>query len=100
MFESERPLPNIGEWFRDLSGETFEVVAVDEDDGTVEVQHFDGTIEEWDLEDWMQYPFEAVEPPEDWSGSLDIEREDYGVDLDDARVDDWNNPLDFLDRTD
>ena len=26
-----------------------------------------------------------VDPPEDWSGSLDIEREDYGVDLDEER---------------
>lgn len=99
MLDSDVPLPGIGDWFRDINGETFEVVAVDEDDGTVEVQHFDGTLEEWDLEDWMQYPLEAIQPPEDWSGSMDIEREDYGVDLDDARVEDWNSPLDFLDRT-
>ena len=46
------PQPSIGEWYRLNRGDSFEIVAVDEDDGTVEIQHFDGTIEEMDLEDW------------------------------------------------
>lgn len=96
--ETDLPLPSIGSWYRDATGAMFEVVAVDEDDATVEIQHFDGTIEELDLGDWFDVAMETVEPPEDWSGSLDIEREDYGVDLDDASGEDWQNPLDALDH--
>lgn len=78
----ERFPPVIGDWYRNITGEIYEVVAIDEDDGTVEIQYFDGSIEELDLDTWFETVFEPVEPPEDWSGPLDIEREDYGVDLD------------------
>ena len=58
----------------------FEVVAVDEDDGTIEIQYFDGTVEEMDFEDWdAQWDdgaVEAAEAPEDWSGSVDVEATD------------------------
>jgi hypothetical protein len=40
---------------------------------------------------------EPIEPPEDWSGSLDIEREDYGVDLELNSHNDHTNPLDEID---
>ena len=46
------PLPGIGEWYRHTGGDLFEVVAFDEDDGTIEIQYFDGTVEEMDTEDW------------------------------------------------
>ena len=32
--------PVIGKWFRRRNGTLFEVVAVDEDDGTIEIQFF------------------------------------------------------------
>ena len=72
--------PEVGRWYRISSGATFEVVAIDEDDGTVEVQYFDGTVEELDLEDWeaqsAQNEIEDAEAPEDWKGSIDVEDED------------------------
>ena len=37
------PLPSIGAWYRHTGGDSFEVVAFDEDDGTIEIQYFDGT---------------------------------------------------------
>ncbi|MCH9005745.1 MAG: hypothetical protein IH838_10700, partial [Proteobacteria bacterium] len=46
--------PIIGNWFRRPNGTLFEVVAVDEDDGTVEIQQFDGTIGEEEIEHWPQ----------------------------------------------
>jgi hypothetical protein len=74
------PVPGIGEWYRRTGGESFEVVAFDEDDGTIEIQYFDGTVEEMDTEDWdsqwADRALEAAEPPEDWSGSVDIESGD------------------------
>ena len=44
--------PEVGNWFRRIDGSTFEIVAVDEGDGTIELQHFDGTLEEIDLDAW------------------------------------------------
>jgi hypothetical protein len=74
------PLPSIGEWYRHTGGDSFEVVAFDEDDGTIEIQYFDGTVEEMDTEDWESQwadrTLEAAEPPEDWSGSVDVESTD------------------------
>jgi len=71
------PIPDIGAWYRLDSGEAFEVVACDTDDGTIEIQYFDGTVEELDIEDWELHGeerrLEEVEPPEDWSGSVDVD---------------------------
>ena len=36
--------PVIGNWYRIQGSESFEVVAFDEDDGTIELQYFDGTV--------------------------------------------------------
>ena len=76
--------PGVGDWYRTSGGgsasELFEVVAFDEADSTLEVQYFDGTIEELELSDWRSQcasgAIMAAEPPEDWSGAVDIEPED------------------------
>lgn len=74
------PQITIGDWYRLSGGELFEVVAVDEDEGTIDIQYFDGTVEEMDREDWdAQWEdgaLEGAEAPEDWSGSVDIEASD------------------------
>ena len=71
------PQPGIGDWYRLNGGALFEVVARDDDDGTIEIQYFDGTIEEMDVEDWDtqwdEGALESAEAPEDWSGSVDVE---------------------------
>jgi hypothetical protein len=76
------PQPAIGDWYRLSGGALFEVVALDDDDGTIEIQYFDGTVEEMDIEDWeTQWEdgvLEAAEAPEDWSGSVDVEATDEG----------------------
>jgi hypothetical protein len=74
------PHPGIGDWYRFIGGESFEVVAIDDDDGTIEIQHFDGSVEEMDMEDWNSQwedgALETAEAPEDWSGSVDVEPAD------------------------
>jgi uncharacterized protein DUF6763 len=74
------PQPAIGDWYRLSGGALFEVVALDDDDGTIEIQYFDGTVEEMDIEDWeTQWEdggLETAEAPEDWSGSVDVEATD------------------------
>lgn len=44
--------PVIGNWYRDVGGALFEVVSIDDELETLEVQYFDGTIEDMDFEDW------------------------------------------------
>jgi hypothetical protein len=98
------PQPGIGDWYRLNGGSLFEVVAFDDDDGTIEIQYFDGTVEEMDIEDWEaqweEGALESAEAPEDWSGSVDVEggdEEGRGSDsLDDER-DVRASPLDGID---
>lgn len=86
-------IPVIGDWYVTPTGESFEVVAFDDDEETVEIQYFDGAVEEIDLETWLDIGAEPGEPPEDWSGSMDLSREDLGVD-DRVGASTLNNPLD------
>lgn len=88
--------PMIGDWYLSAEGATFEVVAYDPEDETIEIQYFDGAVEELDLDTWLQLEIEGCEPPEDWSGSLDLMTEDYGVDLDHIPVGAHHSPLDDL----
>lgn len=88
-------LPEIGSWFRVGEGKTFEVVAVDEKDLTVEIQHFDGTVEELDVDSWRQMSAEPIEAPEDWSGSLDVDTLDLPES--EEKHQDFADPLNFVD---
>ena len=88
--------PRIGDWYQNIGRDNFEIVALDEDEETMEIQYFDGAVEEIDFDSWYEMEIQPIEPPEDWSGSLDIEREDYGVDLELNAPNDHINPLDDL----
>ena len=90
-------LPKIGDWFESINGDKFEIVATEEQGSILEIQHFDGAVEEIDIDSWREMEVRAIEAPEDWSGSLDIVREDYGVDLELTAPNDNINPLDKLD---
>ena len=52
--------PEIGSWYRRLNGNLFEVVAIDEEDATIELQHFDGTIEEVEVGGWLELSAERA----------------------------------------
>ncbi len=87
--------PIIGNWYRnEETGNDFEVVALDEDAQTVEIQYFDGELEDLDLDAWYELPLEIIEAPEDWSGPYDeIEPDDLGYDKDDEEFSDENDLL-------
>ncbi len=87
--------PIVGNWYRHLDkGQSFEVVAVDEDSGTVDIQQFDGDLEELSIESWYQLDIELSEPPEDWTGAMDdIVRDDLGYSETEMRREDWSEPL-------
>lgn len=77
MSPIEIPVPEVGGWYRALAGRLFEVVAVDEADGSIEIQHFDGTVEELDPQEWQAIVPRDTDPPEDWSGAMDLSSEDF-----------------------
>lgn len=87
--------PIVGNWYQHLDkGQQFQVVALDEDNGLVEIQHFDGDLEEIELETWYSLDVEPSEEPENWAGPLDIaETDDLGTEVTDTRPEDWTEPL-------
>ena len=57
------------------------VVDVNEVQSTVDIQYFDGNIEELEMEEWEEMDLEEIEPPEDWTGPMDDqEADDRGYD--------------------
>jgi hypothetical protein len=90
--------PVIGQWFRRPNGTLFEVVAVDESEATVEIQLFDGTIDEIDIERWPELLLLEISAPEDWSGSVDMDPEDYLGKKDSDMPNGYHDPLAFLDK--
>ena len=71
--------PKIGDWYQGDNGNSFEVVAVNDSDQTIDIQHFGGEVEEVDVETWRQLNLIAVSAPEDWSGPYDdLVLDDFG----------------------
>jgi hypothetical protein len=96
-----RLLPQVGRWYahRD-KGQMFQVVAVDEDEGCVETQDFDGDVDEVDLETWFAMPLELAAAPEDWTGPVDdVDEEESGYASTEVSARDWRAPLDELPAT-
>lgn len=87
--------PVVAQWYKHLDkGQPFQVVSIDEDEETVEIQHFDGDLEEVDLDSWYELEVETIEPPEDWTGPIDdIEHDDLGYTETDMTEEDWARPL-------
>jgi hypothetical protein len=72
-------VPTVGHWYQNPDQTKFEVVALDEDEGIVEIQYFDGELDEVEFDVWPQMGLENIPPPEDWSGAYDeFERDDLG----------------------
>ena len=86
--------PRIDQWYAHLhKGQRFFITAINEEENTVEIQHFDGDIEELSLDEWRDLQIELSEEPENWSGALDIaEKDDLGTGVTDTKASDWTEP--------
>jgi hypothetical protein len=97
-----RMIPEVGHWYahRD-KGQMFQVVAFDADDGCVEIQDFDGDVDEVDMDTWFAMPLDPAEAPEDWTGPVDdIEPDDLGyASGTEMETRGWHVPLDELPAT-
>lgn len=80
-----------------MNGNLFEVVAIDEEHKTVELQDFDGTIDSLEREVWRDTDIEPAQAPEDWSGSVDIDLEDL-PEPETRTGNGWHDPMMFFDR--
>ena len=87
--------PRIDQWYMHLDkGQCFMVTAIDEQGNSIEVQHFDGDLEEFTLDEWRELDIELSEAPENWSGALDIgEQDDFGTEVTDTTKQDWSESL-------
>ena len=65
--------PEIGNWYQSTSSLLFKVVAIDEHDDTIEIQYFDGTIGELEMDTWESIAPEQLDAPDDWSGPFDVD---------------------------
>lgn len=64
--------PQIGQWYeRADTAEIFQVTGIDDGAGTIEIQSFDGDVDEVDLQLWSALPLEYAQPPEDWLPSVE-----------------------------
>ena len=70
-----------GEWYLDVqSGNAFQVVGVDEEEGSIDVQFADGAVAEFLMDDWEAMSLARSEQPEDWAGPYDdLQPDDIGL---------------------
>ncbi|HIJ78478.1 MAG: hypothetical protein OEY01_04730 [Desulfobulbaceae bacterium] len=92
-------IPVEGNWYKSLdTGETLSVVTFDEDEGIVEVQYYDGDLDEIDIEQWEELSLKQIDQPEDFLGDDDdLDDDDAHYDMDDMDSDQWGDPLLDLD---
>lgn len=84
--------PVVGAFYEDENGRTFEVIAFDENDGTIKIQYSDNSLDEFDLDDWYGMDLEREEPDdeeEDAKDAADDSAPDDDADLDDDEDDDY-----------
>ena len=88
--------PLIGQWYHyPEKSQKFMVTAIEEDAGTVEIQYFDGTIDEFELDEWSSLQAETIAEPEDWTGPMDdIETDDLNPVGTEMSDEDWEAPYD------
>lgn len=87
--------PQIGEWYthRD-KGEMFQVTGIDDSSKSVEIQYFDGDVDEIEEPTWFAMPLERAAPPEDCTGALDdVEADDLGYSETAMSEREWQEPL-------
>ncbi len=96
----QKVTPIVGRWYQRPGRDIFEVVALDDKARTVELQFFDGTVDELDREAWDTAFIQKVEAPEDYSGSLDLQDNQYDEKLDDLVTQTWDDPISFFEQSD
>jgi len=76
-----RITPEPEQWYLDpRTGDMFQVVSVNDDDDSIDIQYADGAVEEKSLDEWATMVLESCDQPEDWVGPYDdLESDDIGM---------------------
>ena len=83
-------IPVAGQWYLHLDkGQPFCVLDADELEDRIDIQHFDGGIEEFGFAAWFAMDLDIAAEPEDASGALD--------DVESVTNDPDSNPITSLD---
>ncbi len=87
--------PQVGQWYEHLDkGQAFEVVAIDDAANLVEIQYFDGDLDQIDMEEWYELDLAPAAEPEDWTGPVEVEPDDLGYAAStEMEPDAWHEPL-------
>lgn len=89
-------IPVVGQWYRPSSGkgQLFEVISIDESGSHIEIQFFDGNLDQLELDSWLEMDISPEQAPENWYGAIDVpELDDLGSSITDTSADDWNSPF-------
>jgi len=88
--------PVIGQWYHyPQKAQKFQITAIDDAAATIEIQYFDGSIDEFEFNTWYAMEVEPVAAPEDWTGPIDnIERDDLNPVGTEMQREDWQAPYD------
>ena len=97
-----RITPIVGHWYKANEMQNiFEVVAFDEKGKWVEIQYFDGEIEEIDKDEWQHLHLNEIEQPKDWTGAFEMAKEDTEEFVEDVHHPiTWENPIGTTDTYD
>lgn len=92
--------PLIDAWYHyPAKAQQFRITALDEHSATIEIQYFDGAIDEIDLDTWKELDAERIEAPEDWTGPVDnLEQDDLKSIDTDMQREDWEAPYQEVDE--
>ncbi len=74
--------PQVGEWYqRTDNEEVFQVVSVDAASAFVQVQSFDGQVDDIASDEWKELSLISASEPPDWTGAVeDLEPDDVTED--------------------
>ncbi len=93
-----KKIPKLNYWYQDVEDDAlFEVVAIDEQEGFIEVQYMNGEIGEFDFDIWQDMIVISAQPPEDWRAPFEIADgfESRGGSL--FSMSNWDDPLAHID---
>ena len=84
--------PIVENWYENQEeNHRFKVIALDDAIGTVEIQHYDGSLEEIDIETWYLLDIEQIDNPDSWAGALDdLEQNDSDYMDSELATDTWD----------
>lgn len=90
-------VPTIGRWYQEeTTQQLFEIVAIEAEDASIQVQYLDGEIASFELEAWAEMALSLAAAPEDWRSAFELDQDDQ-LDPDAAQHPlQWSSPVNSI----